>query len=98
MLLSLLYVAGIVHCSYTKDPSHDMQNEIFEIMAQKVLNKILDLVKLNRYYSRLVDESADVSYKKQISICLFHVSSKFSIYMKNLQDFIIKLKIQLQKH
>ena len=48
VLLSLFYVAGIVHCSYKKGPSHimTMQNEI---MAQKVLNKILGLVKLNRY-------------------------------------------------
>lgn len=42
-----------------------MQNEIFEIMAQKVLTKILNL---NKYYSILVVQSADVLYMEQVSI------------------------------
>lgn len=42
-----------------------MQNEIFEIMAQKVLIKILNL---NKYYSILVVQSADVLYMEQVSI------------------------------
>ena len=37
-----LWLAQNIHWT-----SHDMQNEILEMMVQKVLNKILDLVKLN---------------------------------------------------
>ena len=60
--------------------SHDMQNEIIQIMSHKVITRILDSVKQNRYFSILVDESVDVSFKEQVGICLRHVSSDLSVY------------------
>ena len=54
--------------------SHDIQNEILEIMAHSLLRKLLDGVKLNIYYSIIVDEATDVAFKEQVSICLRYMS------------------------
>ena len=54
--------------------SHDIQNEILEIMAHSLLRKLLDGVKLNTYYSIIVDEATDVAFKEQVSICLRYMS------------------------
>ena len=40
-------------------------------MAYSVLRKILDFVKVDTYYSIVVDE---VSFKEQVSICLRYLS------------------------
>ena len=50
--------------------SHDIQNEILEIMAHSLLRKLLEGVKLNTYYSIIVDEATDLAFKEQVSICL----------------------------
>ena len=54
--------------------SHDIQNELLQIMAHSVLKRILDSVKLNTYYAIIVDEATDVSFKEQVSICLRYTS------------------------
>lgn len=54
--------------------SHDIQNELLEIMAHTVLRKITDSIRANRYYSIMVDESIDVSFKEQVSIYIHHVT------------------------
>ena len=59
--------------------SHDIQNELFEIMAHTVLRKITDSIRANRY-SIMVDEATDVSFKEQVSICIRHVSSDMEIH------------------
>ena len=55
--------------------SHDIQNELLEIMSRIVLKSILAEVKQNKYFTIIVDEATDVSFREQVSICLRHVSS-----------------------
>ena len=79
-------------CSYLKEwilqrqnwTSHDIQNELFEIMAHTVLRKITENVRANKYYSIIVDEATDVSFKEQVSICIRHVSTDMDIH----KDFL----------
>ena len=51
--------------------SHEIQNEI---MAHSVLHKIANSVIANRFYTIIVDEATDVSFKEQVSVCLRHIS------------------------
>ena len=51
--------------------SHEIQNEI---MAHSVLRKIANSVIANRFYTIIVDEATDVSFKEQVSVCLRHIS------------------------
>ena len=41
--------------------SHDIQNEIFEIMAHSVLRKIASIVQENKYCTIIVDEATDTN-------------------------------------
>ena len=43
--------------------SHDIQNELFEIMAHSVLKGILNVAKQSKYFTIIVDEATDVSFK-----------------------------------
>ena len=51
--------------------SHDVQNKLLEIMR---LERLLDSVKVSTYYSIIVDEATDVSFKEQVSLCLRYMS------------------------
>ena len=53
--------------------SHEIQNEIIKIMAHSVLRKIAGTIRANKYFSILVDEATDCSFKEQVSICFRHV-------------------------
>ena len=64
--------------------SHDIQNEIFEIMAHTVLRQITYNIRAHKYYSLVVDEATDVSFTEQVSICICHVSDDMEIY----EDFL----------
>jgi hypothetical protein len=52
--------------------SHDIQNEIIQLMAHDILRSIIrDIVQSNsQYFSIIVDETTDASTKEQVSICL----------------------------
>ena len=50
--------------------SHDVQNEILQLMAHSVLRKMLNAVKLATFFTTIVDEATDISFKEQVSICL----------------------------
>ena len=43
--------------------SHDVQNELLEIMGHMVLKLILDEVKRSKYFTIILDEATDVSFK-----------------------------------
>ena len=43
-------------------------------MAHSVLRKIASTIRAHRYFSIIVDEATDCSFKEQVSICLRHVS------------------------
>ena len=58
--------------------SHDVQNEILQLMAHFVLRKVIGAVKLSSFFTLIVDEATDVSFKEQVSICLRYVSDDMS--------------------
>ena len=53
--------------------SHEIQNEIIKIMAYSVLRKIACTIRANKYFSILVNDATDCSFKEQVSICFRHV-------------------------
>lgn len=53
--------------------SHDILNEMTEIMAHDVLRTLLEEIKSN-FYSVIMDETADISVREQVSICFRIVS------------------------
>ena len=55
--------------------SHEIQNEIIEIMAHSVLRKVVCTIKANKYFSILIDVATDCSFKEQVSICFRHVDT-----------------------
>jgi hypothetical protein len=60
--------------------SHDISNEIIEIMAHKVLRKVMEDVHRFQYFTIMLDETADISVKEQVSICFRFVSDDFDIH------------------
>ena len=77
--------------------SHDIQNELFEIMAHFVLKIILSSVKQSKYFTVIVDEATDVSFKEQVSICIQYVSSDTLAIHENFTGLyetgILRLKL-----
>ena len=55
--------------------SHEIQNEIIELMAHSVLRKMLCSIRANKYFSIIVDEATDCSFKEQVSLCFRHVDT-----------------------
>lgn len=49
--------------------SHDIQNEILQILANRVLDRILYEVTTAQWYSIMVDETSDCSRKEQLVFC-----------------------------
>ena len=47
--------------------SHDVQNEILQLMAYSVLRKMLNAVKLATFFTVIVDEATNISFKEQVS-------------------------------
>lgn len=59
--------------------SHDITNEILELMAHAVVRQLVHHIKELFYFSVMLDETADISTKEQISICIRNVEENFSI-------------------
>ncbi|XP_057290908.1 zinc finger MYM-type protein 1-like [Hydractinia symbiolongicarpus] len=49
---------------------HDVQNELWNLMASQVLRKKLDTVRERRFYSMMADEGTDASNAEQLSFCV----------------------------
>ena len=59
-----------------KYTSHDIQNEILDVMAKSVLREIVDQIKQAGFYSLLADECTDIANKEQLTICLRWIDDK----------------------
>lgn len=59
--------------------SHDIQNEIIEMLGSSVLRTVLSDIKKNKYFSIMVDETQDCSIREQVSFCVRTVDSNFEI-------------------
>ena len=55
-----------------------------EIMAHTVLHKTTEKIHSDKYYSIMVDEATNVSFKEQVSICIHHVSTDMDTH----EDFL----------
>ena len=67
--------------------SHDIQNGTFKIMVHTVLCKITENIRANKYFSIIVDEATDVSFKEQVSICIRHVLTDMDIHKDFFRTF-----------
>jgi Domain of unknown function (DUF4371)/hAT family C-terminal dimerisation region len=56
--------------------SHDIQNEILQIMANNIVRAIVKRIHKNQFFAVIADESTDIAGKQQLSICLRYVTSK----------------------
>ncbi|XP_037531372.1 zinc finger MYM-type protein 1-like [Nematolebias whitei] len=57
-----------INPSNAKYVHHDIQNEIFNVMAEMIRKQISNEVKEAQHFAILVDESKDISKKEQISV------------------------------
>ncbi len=60
-----------------KHVSPENQNEMLQLMANKVLRDILELVRSSPFITLMVDETTDKSNKEQLTIVMRWVSDKF---------------------
>lgn len=54
--------------------SHDILNEMTEIMAHDILRTLIKEVQSADFFSVILDETADITVKEQVSICLRFVT------------------------
>jgi hypothetical protein len=64
--------------------SHDVQNEILQILSHAVIRSIVENIDKHRFFAVIADESTDIAGKQQLTFVVRHVSDKFEIY----EDFI----------
>ena len=67
-----------------KFTSADIQNEMLEIMALRILREIAQNVQNSTIYTIMADESADVSNKEQLVFCIRWVDDELVVH----EDFI----------
>ncbi|XP_044856759.1 zinc finger MYM-type protein 1-like, partial [Mauremys mutica] len=61
--------------------SHEVINEIIEMMAMTALRKIVQKIKASKFYAIVMDETTDLSRKEQVSFSLrFFSSEDWEIY------------------
>ncbi|CAF1658030.1 unnamed protein product [Rotaria magnacalcarata] len=78
--------------------SHQIQNELLEIMANQIRRKIAEQISVN-FYSLMADESKDISGNAQLSIVIRVVSSPADVLSnknKKIQEYFLGF-IRLQQ-
>lgn len=50
--------------------SHDVQNEIIDILGKSVVRSVLAKIKSSEHFSIIVDETSDISIHEQVSVCV----------------------------
>lgn len=60
--------------------SHDILNEILTIMSFNIQTELINLIKEAKYYAIMLDETADISSREQISIGFRIVKADFEIH------------------
>ncbi|XP_076359089.1 zinc finger MYM-type protein 1-like [Tachypleus tridentatus] len=64
--------------------THDVQNEILEVMALQELRDVASCIRNRRYFSILADECTDVANKEQLTICIRWIDDNLEPH----EDFI----------
>ena len=67
-----------------KYTSPEMQNDMLKVMALRILLKISTIIQATPFYTIMVDETADVSNKEQVVVCIRWVDDNFEVH----EDFI----------
>ena len=67
--------------------SHDIQNEMINIIALRIVSDVAEGIRKNGYFSLMADECTDVLNKEQLAICLRHVDHNLVAH----EEFIIYL-------
>lgn len=65
-----------------------IQNEIIDVIGNLVIKKIVERVKLAKYYSILCDETTDVSTLEQMTICVRYVDVTTWVIREDFLGFI----------
>uniref|UniRef100_A0A1X7UU19 DUF4371 domain-containing protein n=1 Tax=Amphimedon queenslandica TaxID=400682 RepID=A0A1X7UU19_AMPQE len=60
--------------------SHEIINEVIEIMAHELLRGVIANVKCANYYALIADETQDVSRIEQLSVSIRWVDNLFNIH------------------
>lgn len=68
--------------------SKTIQNELVDMLADDVLDQIVQEVRKAQYYSILADEVADVSNKEQLCICLRYVNQATSTIVESFVGMV----------
>ena len=63
-----------------KYTSAEIQNEIIKVMGLRILRDIISSLRGAQFYTIMVDETADVSNREQVVICIRWVSSNFEVH------------------
>ena len=77
-------VATWVQKKTDKYTSPDIQNEMLDVMALKVLRTIVSNIQAAPFFSIMVDETTDIANKEQLVVCLRWVDDSFESH----EDFI----------
>lgn len=66
--------------SQRKYTSPDIQNEMLQIMALKVLREIASTISNEQWYTIMADETTDISNSEQLVTCLRHVNDDLEVH------------------
>ena len=96
-----------------KYTSHDVQNELINIMANQVLSKLLPLIR-QTIFSLICDEGTDFSNKELLSFCLRWVDNNLDVHehflgfyeipdiksptiVASIKDIMIRMQLEFDK-
>jgi len=77
--MNSLFLSCLNSSARNKWTSHDIQNELLQMMANSVVRNIIKRINDSGFFTVIADESTDVSGKQQLSICLRYVTMKFKV-------------------
>ena len=60
--------------------SHDIQNEIIDILGRSVLRSVVADIKSREYFDIMVDETCDISIRGQLIFCIRTVNKNFEFF------------------
>ena len=66
-------------------PSHEVINELIEIMAHKVLRQILSEIREAEWFTIIGDDTHDVSGAEQFALSICWVDSDYTVYEDLIQ-------------
>ena len=75
------------HSNYISPQS---QNELIEIIATVMANKIVEEVKANKFFTILADETQDSSGQEQLSLCVRYINSSGDVQERFVCFEIVK--------